>query len=66
MYGNHGSRMRKEDAQWNSFQATLKTVDKKSFERRNFLVLRPVLLKNAYFSSANRQLSIDVQHVELR
>ena len=28
----------------------LKTVDGKRFERRNFLVLCPVLLKNAYFS----------------
>ena len=35
----------------------LKTVDKKSFERRNFLVLRPVLLKLAYFNSANWELS---------
>ena len=43
----------------------LKTVDWKPFERRNFLVLHPVLLKNAYFSSANRQLSIAVQIVEL-
>ena len=32
----------------------LKTIDRKSFERGNFLVLRPVLLKNAYFNSANR------------
>ena len=39
---------------------------KKSFERPNFLVLRSVLLKNAYFNSANRQLSIDIRHVELR
>ena len=44
----------------------LKTVDRKSFERRNFLVLRPVLLKIAYFNSANRQLSIDVRPVKLR
>ena len=43
----------------------LKMVDGKMFERCNFLVLRPVLLKNVYFSSANRQLSIDVQLVEL-
>ena len=35
----------------------LKTVQRKSFERGNFLVLRPVVLKIAYFSSANRQLS---------
>ena len=32
----------------------LKTVQRKSFERGNFLVLRPVVLKNAYFNSANR------------
>ena len=31
----------------------LRTVQRKS-ERGNFLVLRPVLLKNAYFNSANR------------
>ena len=31
----------------------------------NFLVLRPMLPKNAYFSSANRQLSIAVWLVEL-
>ena len=32
----------------------LRTVQRKSFERGNFLVLRPVLLKNAYFNTANR------------
>ena len=32
----------------------LKTVQRKSFERGKFLVLRPVLLKIAYFNSANR------------
>ena len=32
----------------------LKTIDRKSFERGNFLVLRPVVLKIAYFNSANR------------
>ena len=31
----------------------LKAIDRKSFERGNFLVLRPVLLQNAYFNSAN-------------
>ena len=31
----------------------LKTVERKSFERGNFLVLRPVLLKIQYFNSAN-------------
>ena len=31
----------------------LKAIDRKSFERGNFLVLRPVLLKNAYLKSAN-------------
>ena len=44
----------------------MKTVDKKSFQRRNFLVLRPVLLKIAYFNSANQQLSIAVLPKELR
>ena len=44
----------------------LKTIDRKSFERCNFLALRPVLLKNAYFNSAMRQLFIDVRHVEVR
>ena len=44
----------------------LETIDRKSFEHRNFLVLRPVLLKIAYFNSANRQLSIDIQPNELR
>ena len=44
----------------------LNTVDRMRFERRNFLVLRPVLLKIAYFNSANRQLSDDVRPVELR
>ena len=38
----------------------------KRFERRNFLVLRPVLLKNAYFNSANPELSKEVRLVELR
>ena len=32
---------------------SLETVDRKSFEHRNFLVLRPVRLKIAYFKSAN-------------
>ena len=31
----------------------LKAIDRKSFKRGNFLVLRPVLLKNAYLNSAN-------------
>ena len=44
----------------------LKIVDRKRFVRRNFLVLCPVLLKIAYFSSANRQLSDGVRYVELR
>ena len=44
----------------------LEAVDRKSFEHRNFLVLRPVPLKIAYFNSANRQLSIDVRPNELR
>ena len=44
----------------------LQTVDRKSFECRNFLVLRPALLKIAYFNSGNRQLSIDVLPKELR
>ena len=45
---------------------SLETVDRKSFEHRNFLVLRPVPLKIAYFNSANRRLSIDVHPKELR
>ena len=44
----------------------LKTVDRKSFERGNFLVLHPGLLKIAYFKSADWQLSIDVKPKELR
>ena len=44
----------------------LKTIDRKSFERGIFLVLRPVLLEIAYFNSGNRQLSIAVQPKELR
>ena len=35
-------------------------------ERRNFLVLRSVLLKNAYFNSANPDLTKEVRLVELR
>ena len=34
-----------------------KTIDRKMLDRRNLLVLRPVLLKFAYFHSANQQLS---------
>ena len=41
-------------------------IDRKSFERGNFLVLLSVLLKMAYFNSANRQLSIAVLPKELR
>ena len=44
----------------------LETVDRKSFQHRNFLVLRPVLLKIAYFNSANWQLSNDVWPKELQ
>ena len=44
----------------------LKTVDRKSFDRCKFSVLRPVLLKIAYFNSGNRQLSIAVLPKELR
>ena len=43
----------------------LKIVYGKRLERHN-LVLHPVLLKIAYFSSANRELSNDVRLVELR
>ena len=35
-------------------------------ERGNFFVLRPVLLKNAYFNSGIQQLSIAVLPKELR
>ena len=44
----------------------LKTVNRKSFERRNFLVFRPVLLKIAYFNSANGQLSNTVWPKDLQ
>ena len=44
----------------------LKAIDRKSFERGNFLVLRPALLKIAYFNSGNGQLSIGVLPKELR
>ena len=44
----------------------LKTVQRKNFQRGIFLLLRPVLLKNAYFNSDNRQLSIDIRHEEMR
>ena len=43
----------------------LKAIDRKSFERGNFLVLRPALLEIAYFDSANGQLSIPVLPKEL-
>ena len=36
------------------------------FPRRNFLVLRPVPLKNAYFNSANPEVSNGLPLVELR
>ena len=44
----------------------LKAIAGKSLERGNLLVLRPVLLKIAYFNSGNRQLSIVVLPKELR
>ena len=44
----------------------LKAIDRKSFERGNFLFLHPVLLKIAYFNSGNPQLSIAVLPKELR
>ena len=44
----------------------LKAIDRKSFERGNFLVLHPALLKIAHFNSGNRQLSIAVLPKELR
>ena len=43
----------------------LKIVNRKRFECCNFLVLRPVLLKIAYFNSAKRQLSNDIWPKEL-
>ena len=43
----------------------LKAIDRKSLERGNFLVLRPALLKIAYFNSGNRQLSSAVLPKEL-
>ena len=59
------------DLYWNrnvdpSRSPCLETVDRKSFEHRNFLVMHPVPLKIAYFKSANRQLSLDVRPNELR
>ena len=36
----------------------LKTMDRKSFERSNFSVLHPVLLKIAYFKSANESFPL--------
>ena len=44
----------------------LRTVQRKSSERRNFLVLHPVLLKIAYFNSSDQQLSNDVWPKKLR
>ena len=45
---------------------SLETVDRKSFEHCNFLVLPPVPLKIAYFSSSNGQLSNAIWPKELR
>ena len=45
---------------------SLETIDRKSFEHRNFLVLHPVSLKIAYFNPANQQLSNDIWPKELR
>ena len=45
---------------------SLKAIDRKNFERGNFLVLRPALLKVAYFNSSNRQLSFTPLPKELR
>ena len=44
----------------------LNAIDRKSFERGNFLVLCPALLKITYFNSDNQQLSIAVLPKELR
>ena len=44
----------------------LKDSQLKQLERRNFLVLRPVLLKNVYFNSAYPELTKDVRLVERR
>ena len=44
----------------------LKTINRNSFERRNFLILLPVLLKIAYCNSANRELSKEAWLGELR
>ena len=44
----------------------LKAIDRKSLERGNLLVLRPALLKIAYFNSGNRQFSIAVLSKDLR
>ena len=44
----------------------LKDGQLKRVEHHNFLVLRPVLLKNAYFNSAIPGLSKGVRLVELQ
>ena len=44
----------------------LKAIDRKSFERGKFLVLRLALPKIVYFNSGNGQLSISVLPKELR
>ena len=44
----------------------VEAIDRKNFECGNLLVLRPTLLKFAYFNSGNRQLSIAVLPKELR
>ena len=49
-----------------SWSPCLTAIDRKSFERGKFLVLHPILLKIAFFKSANWQLSIDVLPKELR
>ena len=48
-----------------SWSPCLKTVYGKPLERCNFLVLRPLLLKKANFSSGNQQLQIAALLVEL-
>ena len=66
----HSNGVQLMELYWNrnvdpSRSPCLKTIDRTRFQGGNFLVLRPVLLKIAYFNSANRQLSNNIRPVEL-
>ena len=69
--GELSNGVRVMELYWNrnvdpSRSPSLETVDRQSCECRDFLVLCPVLLKIAYFNSANRQLSKDIRPKELQ